>query len=152
MGIFCCVFHFPASSSLFMHLISLLLSSLFILLSSFPKMFCQYVAYTIINICGRWAEILVLETFFFFFFTCSIVSSSSLLSSSICFFLLSKALMSLSNFITFPSFMSISFRRFWKCIQVKILHNVHHCYMYFLCRRKVVVLRVTVGLSAFSYR
>ena len=46
--------------------------------------------------------------------TCSMVSSRSLLSSSICFLLLSRALMSLSSFITFPSFVSMSICRFWR--------------------------------------
>lgn len=56
-----------------------------------------------------------------FYITCSIVSSSSLLSSSICFFLLSKALILLSNCITLPSFMSISVSRFWKWPHIKVL-------------------------------
>lgn len=46
--------------------------------------------------------------------TFSIFCSSSLLSFSICFFRLSKALISLSSLIILERFCSISFRRFWK--------------------------------------
>ena len=146
MVICCCVSHFPASSSLFMHSISLLYSSS---CQVSPKHFANVLTtQLVISVEGeQWCWCLKL----FFVFTCSIVSSSSLLSSSICFFLLSKALMSLSNFITFPSFMSISCWRVWKCIQVKILQNVRYCYTHVLCRKKVIGW-VTAGLSSFSHR